>query len=34
MVGVGPLAETLHANLPENVELRGWLSREELAREY
>ncbi len=34
MVGVGPLAETLRANLPENVELRGWLSREELAREY
>jgi glycosyltransferase involved in cell wall biosynthesis len=34
MVGVGPLAETLRASLPENVELRGWLSREELAREY
>jgi glycosyltransferase involved in cell wall biosynthesis len=34
MVGVGPLAEPLRASLPENVELRGWLSREELAREY
>ncbi len=34
MVGVGPLDEKLRANLPENVELRGWLSREELVREY
>ncbi len=34
MVGVGPLEETLRKNLPENVELLGWLSREELARRY
>jgi glycosyltransferase involved in cell wall biosynthesis len=34
MVGVGPLEETLRANLPENVELDGWLPREELARRY
>ena len=34
LVGVGPLADKLASNLPENVELRGWLSREDLAREY
>jgi glycosyltransferase involved in cell wall biosynthesis len=31
MVGVGPLEERLRRNLPPNVELRGWLSRAELA---
>jgi glycosyltransferase involved in cell wall biosynthesis len=30
MVGVGPLEPRLRANLPPNVELRGWVSREEL----
>ena len=34
MVGVGPLAETLRRDLPPNVELRGWVSREELVRLY
>ena len=34
MVGVGPLEETLRRSLPPNVELRGWLSREELASLY
>ena len=34
MVGVGPLAETLGRDLPPNVELRGWVSREELVRLY
>ncbi len=34
MVGVGPLEEELRASLPPNVELRGWVSREELARLY
>jgi len=34
MVGVGPLEEKLRANLPPNVELLGWVSREELARLY
>jgi len=34
MVGVGPLEEELRASLPPNVELRGWLSRDELARVY
>jgi glycosyltransferase involved in cell wall biosynthesis len=32
MVGLGPLEGALRAALPPNVELRGWLSREELAR--
>jgi glycosyltransferase involved in cell wall biosynthesis len=30
MVGIGPLEERLRANLPPNVELRGWIPREEL----
>jgi glycosyltransferase involved in cell wall biosynthesis len=30
MVGIGPLEQRLRASLPANVELRGWLSREEL----
>jgi glycosyltransferase involved in cell wall biosynthesis len=34
MIGVGPLEKTLRASLPENVELLGWLPREELARRY
>jgi glycosyltransferase involved in cell wall biosynthesis len=34
MVGVGPLAEELRASLPPNVELHGWMSREDLVREY
>jgi glycosyltransferase involved in cell wall biosynthesis len=34
MVGVGPLAEALRRDLPPNVELRGWVSREELVRLY
>ncbi len=34
MVGIGPLEEELRARLPENVELRGWISREELERLY
>jgi len=32
MVGVGPLEEDLRAALPPNVELRGWVPREELAQ--
>jgi glycosyltransferase involved in cell wall biosynthesis len=32
MVGVGPLEGALRATLPANVELRGWLPRERLAR--
>jgi glycosyltransferase involved in cell wall biosynthesis len=34
MVGVGPLEETLRKGLPPNVELRSWVSREELVRLY
>jgi glycosyltransferase involved in cell wall biosynthesis len=34
MVGVGPLEAAVRQNLPPNVELLGWLSREELARVY
>jgi glycosyltransferase involved in cell wall biosynthesis len=34
MVGVGPLERKLRASLPPNVELRGWLPRDELARLY
>lgn len=34
MVGIGPQEEELRARLPENVELRGWISREELERLY
>ncbi len=34
MVGVGPLEKSLRETLPDNVELLGWLPREELARRY
>lgn len=34
MVGIGPQEEELRARLPGNVELRGWISREELRRLY
>lgn len=34
MVGVGPLEGRLRRNLPPNVELRAWVSREELAGLY
>jgi glycosyltransferase involved in cell wall biosynthesis len=34
MVGIGPLEQTLRARLPANVELRSWVSREELVRLY
>ena len=34
MVGVGPLEARLRSQLPPNVELRGWVSREELAHLY
>ena len=34
MVGIGPLEQTLRARLPSNVELRSWVSREELVRLY
>ena len=34
MVGIGPLEESVRAGLPENVELRGWITREELAGLY
>ncbi|MBS1879812.1 MAG: glycosyltransferase [Actinobacteria bacterium] len=34
MVGIGPQEEELRARMPANVELRGWISREELARLY
>jgi len=34
MVGIGPQEEELRARLPENVELRGWISREELEQLY
>jgi glycosyltransferase involved in cell wall biosynthesis len=30
MVGIGPLEQSLRASLPPNVELRGWIPREEL----
>jgi glycosyltransferase involved in cell wall biosynthesis len=30
MVGVGPLEQRLRASLPPNVELRGWIPRDEL----
>ena len=32
MVGVGPLERRLRRNLPPNVELRSWVSRETLIR--
>ena len=34
MVGIGPLESELRATLPPNVELRSWVSREELADLY
>jgi glycosyltransferase involved in cell wall biosynthesis len=34
MVGIGPLERTLRGRLPPNVELRSWVSREELVRLY
>ncbi len=34
MVGIGPLEARLRAALPPNVELRGWISRRELASLY
>jgi glycosyltransferase involved in cell wall biosynthesis len=34
MVGIGPLEDELRKRLPPNVELRGWVSREELAARY
>jgi glycosyltransferase involved in cell wall biosynthesis len=34
MVGIGPLEQVLRARLPANVELRSWVSREELVRLY
>jgi glycosyltransferase involved in cell wall biosynthesis len=34
MVGLGPQETELRERLPPNVELRGWISREELARLY
>ncbi len=34
MVGIGPQEEELRAALPANVELRGWISREELVALY
>jgi glycosyltransferase involved in cell wall biosynthesis len=34
MVGIGPLESRLRATLPPNVELRSWVSREELADLY
>jgi glycosyltransferase involved in cell wall biosynthesis len=34
MVGIGPLEETLRSRLPPNVDLRSWVSREELVRLY
>ncbi|HEU5252404.1 MAG TPA: glycosyltransferase [Solirubrobacterales bacterium] len=34
MVGIGPQEEELRERLPENVELRGWIGREELERLY
>lgn len=34
MVGIGLQEEDLRARLPDNIELRGWISREELRRLY
>jgi glycosyltransferase involved in cell wall biosynthesis len=34
MVGIGPLEQQLRERLPPNVELRSWVSREELVRLY
>jgi glycosyltransferase involved in cell wall biosynthesis len=34
MVGIGPLEESIRGRLPSNVELRGWIPREELIGLY
>jgi glycosyltransferase involved in cell wall biosynthesis len=34
MVGIGPLADSVRARRPDNVEVRGWITREELAGLY
>ena len=34
MIGVGPLEASLRAHVPNNVEVRGWLPRNELATLY
>jgi glycosyltransferase involved in cell wall biosynthesis len=34
MVGIGPMERALRTRLPDNVELRGWIPRDELARLY
>ena len=34
MVGIGPQEAELRERMPDNVELRGWISREELLRMY
>jgi glycosyltransferase involved in cell wall biosynthesis len=34
MVGVGPLEDRLRSTLPDNVELRGWIPRQELEELY
>jgi glycosyltransferase involved in cell wall biosynthesis len=34
MVGVGPLERNVRRSLPSNVELRGWVARDELVRLY
>lgn len=34
MVGIGPQEEELRENLPPNVELHGWISREQLVELY
>jgi glycosyltransferase involved in cell wall biosynthesis len=34
MVGIGPLEDAIRARLADNVELRGWITREELAGLY
>ncbi|MGH3055143.1 MAG: glycosyltransferase, partial [Gaiellaceae bacterium] len=34
MVGVGPLEHSVRQALPPNVELRGWVARDELVRLY
>ena len=34
MVGIGPLEDKLRSTLPPNVELRGWVSRQELISLY
>jgi glycosyltransferase involved in cell wall biosynthesis len=34
MIGVGPLERRLRKNLPRNIDLRGWIERNELTRLY